>query len=126
MYDLPTRRHAMSLIAQGQSLSHVSRATGIARATMRDWLYHPEKLSPSRMIMCLRCSGKPAALGSRGDYAYLFGLYLGDGCISRQGPGSKGVWKLRIMCADAWPDGRVQAGNAGCASGQHHASGQIR
>ena len=37
------------------------------------------------------------------DYAYLLGLYLGDGCISRQGPAKKGVWKLRIVCADAWP-----------------------
>jgi hypothetical protein len=39
----------------------------------------------------------------QGSYAYLLGLYLGDGCISRQGPARKDVWKLRIMCADAWP-----------------------
>jgi hypothetical protein len=40
---------------------------------------------------------------SRGTRRKSVGLYLGDGCINRQGPQSKGVWKLRIMCADAWP-----------------------
>jgi hypothetical protein len=40
---------------------------------------------------------------SRDRYAYLLGVYLGDGCISRQGPEAKGVWKLRISCADCWP-----------------------
>jgi hypothetical protein len=33
----------------------------------------------------------------------LLGLYLGDGCISRAGAKAKDVWKLRIICADAWP-----------------------
>jgi hypothetical protein len=37
------------------------------------------------------------------DYSYLLGLYLGDGCISVAGDRAKGVWKLRIMCADSWP-----------------------
>ena len=37
------------------------------------------------------------------SYAYLLGLYLGDGYISPAGRGDKGVWLLRIACADAWP-----------------------
>jgi hypothetical protein len=37
------------------------------------------------------------------EYTYLLGLYLGDGYISPIGDRSKGVWMLRIMCADAWP-----------------------
>jgi hypothetical protein len=53
--------------------------------------------------MCPLCSEVRTAPEPQGDYAYLLGLYLGDGCINRQGPESKGVWKLRIMCADAWP-----------------------
>jgi hypothetical protein len=103
MYDQPTRRRAMALVAQGQSLSSVSRATGIARATLRDWRDSPEKLAVSRNDLCPRCSGAGIAVELRKDYAYLLGLYLGDGCLSRQPPASKGVWKLRIMCADAWP-----------------------
>ena len=39
----------------------------------------------------------------RASYAYLLGLYLGDGCISPAGRGDKGVWLLRVACADAWP-----------------------
>ncbi len=33
-------------------------------------------------------------------YAYLLGLYLGDGCLTRQ---RKGVYLLSIACDDAWP-----------------------
>jgi hypothetical protein len=33
-------------------------------------------------------------------YAYLLGLYLGDGCLTRQG---KDVYLLSIACCDAWP-----------------------
>ncbi|ARZ70638.1 hypothetical protein SMD11_5045 [Streptomyces albireticuli] len=33
-------------------------------------------------------------------YVYLLGLYLGDGCLSA---GRRGVYALRIACADAWP-----------------------
>jgi hypothetical protein len=103
MYDQPTRLWTMALVTQGQSLSEISRVTGIARATLREWRDNPEKLARSRKSMCPLCSGVRTALEPQSDYAYLFGLYLGDGCISRQGPESKGVWKLRIMCADAWP-----------------------
>jgi hypothetical protein len=34
------------------------------------------------------------------DYAYLLGLYLGDGCLSE---GRRGVHALRIACGNAWP-----------------------
>ncbi len=37
------------------------------------------------------------------DYAYVLGLYPGDGYINPVGDRAKGVWVLRIMCADAWP-----------------------
>jgi hypothetical protein len=35
-----------------------------------------------------------------GAYAYLLGLYLGDGCLSAH---RRGVHYLRIACADSWP-----------------------
>jgi len=37
------------------------------------------------------------------DYAYVLGLYLGDGYINPVGDPRKAVWVLRIACADAWP-----------------------
>jgi len=112
MYDLATRHSAMTLVSRGESLSAISRTTGIARATLREWRDDPEKLSPSRTRLCPRCAAIPSTVEPRDRYAYLLGLYLGDGCISRQGPERKGVWKLRIMCADAWPGLREECARA--------------
>lgn len=36
-----------------------------------------------------------------GPYAYLLGLYLGDGCLTLT---VRGVYKLRIACCSAYPD----------------------
>jgi hypothetical protein len=52
---------------------------------------------------CPRCSQPPSLPEPECDYAYLLGLYLGDGCISAGGNPAKGVFVLRIACADAWP-----------------------
>lgn len=91
MYDLHARRRALALLAEGHSLNATSRATGISRAAIRDWATRgPE---PSRIGRSpLRTDG-PA-------YAYLLGLYLGDGCLS---PNRRGVYALRIACSDCRP-----------------------
>jgi hypothetical protein len=34
-------------------------------------------------------------------YAYLLGLYLGDGCLSEH---PRGVYHLRVACAARYPD----------------------
>lgn len=49
---------------------------------------------------CPRCFSTPLDCRS---YAYLLGLYLGDGCISPVGDPRKNVWAMRIACANAWP-----------------------
>jgi hypothetical protein len=77
-------------------------ATGISRATLHDWREHPE-MSAHAHAACPRCAASPTLPEPHDDYAYLLGLYLGDGCVSRAGAREKDVWKLRIMCADAWP-----------------------
>jgi hypothetical protein len=74
----------------------------ISRRVLRDWQEHPGKLTRPSGSTCPRCS-PGSTLRSLSSYAYLLGIYLGDGCISRHGPEKKRVWKLRIMCADAWP-----------------------
>jgi hypothetical protein len=93
----------MTLIAQGQSVQRISLATGIARATLRDWRDNPEKLTLASNRTCPRCSDVRTAIEPQRDYAYFLGLYLGDGCINLMKPKSKGVWMLRITCADACP-----------------------
>ena len=51
----------------------------------------------------MRCAPEPSLPEPQWEYAYLLGLYLGDGCISVGGDAAKDVWRLRIACADAWP-----------------------
>ena len=102
MYSTAVRRKALHLIDSGCSLRSVSASTGITRSTLREWRDNPEKVQAARAY-CPRCGDAPTLPEPRGDYAYLLGLYLGDGCVSVGGNSSKGVWKLRIICADVWP-----------------------
>ena len=83
------------------SLRSISMSTGISRATLHDWREHPVSVNPR--AICPRCAPSPTPPKPQADYAYLLGLYLGDGCISRASTRDKDVWKLRIACADAWP-----------------------
>ena len=95
---------------EGLSLRSISRSTGISRATLHDWREHPVSANPR--AVCPRCAPSPALPEPQADYAYLLGLYLGDGCISLAGARDKEVWKLRIACADAWPGLRQECERA--------------
>jgi hypothetical protein len=55
-------------------------------------------LSGRPELCCLR--RYPPAL-PQAAYTYLLGLYLGDGCIASH---PRGVFRLRIVCADAYPE----------------------
>ncbi|MFI6609089.1 transcriptional regulator [Streptomyces sp. NPDC050507] len=100
MYDLETRKHALALLDQGFSQNSVSKQTGISRAAIRSWLARIEPLEYERGRECPRCEDAPKPPAVLDAYAYLLGLYLGDGCISAT---KRGVYSLRIACADAWP-----------------------
>jgi hypothetical protein len=77
-------------------------STGVSRSTLRYWRDHPE--AQNRHAACPRCDTENPGLPEPArDYAYLLGLYLGDGYINPMGDRRKGVWILRITCADAWP-----------------------
>jgi hypothetical protein len=102
MYGPEVRLQALALIDSGHSLRSISMSMGINRSTLREWRDYPERARQSR-AWCPRCASEPTLPEPCSDYAYLLGLYLGDGCISRAGDRAKDVWKLRIFCADAWP-----------------------
>lgn len=93
MYDISTRKRALALVAQGRSLNSVSRETGISRAAIRSW---QDRIEPLPRTL----SADPGPPSDDRAYAYLLGLYLGDGCIS---PHLRGGYYLRIACADSWP-----------------------
>ncbi|MFJ9614643.1 hypothetical protein [Streptomyces noursei] len=98
MYALETRKRALALVSQGHSLNSVSREMGISRHAISAWLI---RIQPTpRSAACVRCAPTPGAPHDISAYSYLLGLYLGDGCISRQ---PRGGYALRIACADAWP-----------------------
>ncbi|MET7799891.1 transcriptional regulator [Streptomyces decoyicus] len=99
MYDRETRERALSLVAQGSTLNAVSKQTGISRYAIRSWQTRIEPLS--HKAECPRCEQVPRPPKNAEAYAYLLGLYLGDGCLSKQ-PRRRG-YALRIACADAWP-----------------------
>jgi Helix-turn-helix domain len=99
MYNLEVRQQALKAISNGEGFASASRAMGISRSTLRDWWRHPYSRNPRSL--CPRCDASPSLPDPRDQYAYLLGLYLGDGCISRNR--NKNVWAMRIMCADAYP-----------------------
>ncbi|MFI9323788.1 transcriptional regulator [Kitasatospora aureofaciens] len=99
MYDTATRQRALELHASGLTFSQVSRVTGISRYAIREWASGVVP-SPRMTAECPVRDGRLDPSRPRADYAYLLGLYLGDGCISE---GRRQVHALRIACCDAWP-----------------------
>lgn len=96
----------MALVRAGQNDREVSRRTGIPRGTIRDWRAgkcrsaprHP-KLEPNESRLdALNCVHDFSLLPSR-SYAYLLGLYLGDGYIARH----PRAWRLRLYMASKYP-----------------------
>jgi hypothetical protein len=103
-------RHEFELVRfyidWGLNNCEIERLTGIPRNTVRGWR--------SRAAVRLTNSSKQDALGGRAPcpicegatfdhqrYAYLLGMYLGDGCLSRH---HRGVYKLRIVLDQRYPN----------------------
>jgi hypothetical protein len=116
MYDIKTRNHALALMDQGLTVSEVSRRTGVSRWAIRDWRLRIDQNRPlySARIApsCVRCETGPEIPAPVDRYAYLLGLYLGDGYLSPSGDPAKGVWSLRIFCADAYPGLKAECAQA--------------
>ena len=76
----------------------IGRVLAIPRGTVRDWrraeVRHSVKRFPSN---CPRCDGRDL---DDEAYAYLLGLYLGDGYLSAC---PRGVFKLRIALDQSYP-----------------------
>ncbi|NEE02220.1 transcriptional regulator [Phytoactinopolyspora halotolerans] len=104
--------HEVALVnklwAEGKNKSEISRATGISRFTIREWLEgrtpdfdgHRVGAVGHARYACPVCTDHLESLLPREEYVYLLGLYLGDGCLSVS---KKGVYRLRIACCDAYP-----------------------
>lgn len=93
MYAAPVRAKALALLHQGESLSAVARATGVARSTLRDWR---DRKPSGRPANCPRCDELPL---DEDAYSALLGFYLGDGYIAT----AARYYFLRISCDLAYP-----------------------
>jgi hypothetical protein len=87
---------ALALLQQGLTASEVARATGIPRSTVRDWGYG----RGTRQSRARACTGHDFSSLDESAYAYLLGIYLGDGYLC---PRPRGVWQLRITLDSAYP-----------------------
>jgi hypothetical protein len=98
-----------ALAYQGRNPCEISRLTGIPRSTVRDWLGErrpPKKRPADQCEVCGHAAHRFDCLPEP-EYAYLLGLYLGDGTISR---GPRRCFRLRIFM-----DMRYRAVIAECA-----------
>jgi hypothetical protein len=71
------------LAAQGLNQSAISRETGIPRSTINAWL-RGRTPNRDRAAACFRCRRAAPVFCdfTASAYAYLLGLYLGDGCMA--------------------------------------------
>jgi hypothetical protein len=97
----------LEMFASGMSKLAISKATGVSRSAILAWTEgrRPKRLRNGYLANysnahCAVCVGAPEEL-PQGTYAYLLGLYLGDGCLSLT---HRDVYRLRIACTEAYPD----------------------
>ncbi|MFF9020769.1 helix-turn-helix domain-containing protein [Streptomyces eurythermus] len=96
MYDISTRKRAVALAAQGRSLNSISKEMGVSRHAITCWLSRLEPLS--RTPPCIRCRDTPGIPEDRPGYAYLLGLYLGDGYLISK----PRQHYLMVTCTASW------------------------
>lgn len=90
MHSADTVTAALDLAGEGHPGTEIAQRLGIPRSTVRDWILGKV---PRRAVV-----PNPDHLPD--VYAYLLGLYLGDGCLS---PTAKGVYKLRVFLDRKYP-----------------------
>jgi hypothetical protein len=90
------------LVEQGANDCDVARATGIPRTTVRDWRRgRTASRRTNARKACTRCGHPEHNFRElpRTSYAYILGMYLGDGAISE----SPRTSRLRITLDMKWP-----------------------
>jgi hypothetical protein len=93
---------ALQLADRGLTATEIARRTGIPRRTIHDWI---EGAVPGKQALnaaCIRCAGVRPVFPDATEhaYAYLLGMYLGDGTISAH---PRNVYRLRIFQFSGYP-----------------------
>jgi hypothetical protein len=110
MYDRNVVDRALRLSSCGVLDRENALICGVSLAAIRHWRCGRRRSAYSRpersVARCPRCHGRQL---DEPAYAYLLGLYLGDGHISC---GRRNVYSLSIACGDNWPGLIAAAGIA--------------
>ncbi|MFD8704220.1 helix-turn-helix domain-containing protein [Kitasatospora sp. NPDC059648] len=97
------REEALYLLRRGVANTEVARRLGVPKGTVAWWKHRDlakhNKLPGRKRSTCTRCYGDQM---NRPAYAYLLGLYLGDGHILMPDDYCR-TQTLHITCADKWP-----------------------
>jgi hypothetical protein len=92
---------SLALAGRGLSTSEVARRVRVPRSTVRDWLAGRVPAGyECGGTGCITCGAVHDLAGLPAAYAYLLGMYLGDGCLSAH---PRGVFKLRISLDARYP-----------------------
>jgi hypothetical protein len=101
MHPRSTVDKAHRLLRLGFTDHTVARMCDVPVGTLRHWKYGNRRApdEEERRVKgdCPRCTNREL---DRAAYAYLLGLYLGDGHIATTW---KGVHRIEIACCDGWP-----------------------
>ena len=90
----------LRLKREGLTALHISRRTGVARSTVRDWLAGRTPRG-AQSPPCAECGGPAHDFATLPpEYVYLLGIYLGDGYIASH---PRGVHKLRVTLDSKYP-----------------------
>lgn len=109
MYSREIVNETFRLKALGLTDKQIAEQCGVSVRALRHWRYGTRRrpsIKIERSEYCPRCgTGQldPVA------YAYLLGLYLGDGYIGRI---RRNVTYLSIICCDGWPGLMVECAEA--------------
>ncbi|HEX2173387.1 MAG TPA: hypothetical protein VHL09_13190 [Dehalococcoidia bacterium] len=97
-------QEAQRWVAWGMNDCAIGRLMSIPRGTIRDW-----RAGKVRAWDALDCPLCDASELDHAWYAYLLGLYLGDGCLSLH---PRGVYLLRIVLDLRYPEVIKECGDA--------------
>ena len=102
MHGSETVAAVLRLRESGLGARRISAQTGVPIRTVTDWLAGrtPRGGTADEQVVCSRCGARSHVISDAPAYAYLLGLYLGDGYVA---PHPRGVFRLRITLDEAYP-----------------------
>jgi hypothetical protein len=103
MHSPETVAAVLELHERGLGARRIAAQTGLPIRTITDWLAGrtPRGWQRAQAPGCERCGATSHLISEAAAYAYLLGLYLGDGHVSRH---PRGVFKIRIFLDLAYPE----------------------